>query len=301
MSFKKTFTMYMSAFAVFAGLAFSTHAQSADADVQAARKLLPQRYRDSGVLAVSASTVYPPHSYLKTGSNEWIGYEIDLFNEIADILGVKAQYTQAPFQQLVAGVASGRADVALGDLGDNNLRQEQVDFIDHSALSFQISVSKDNPEKIHSVYDLCGRQLATIRGTTDVTKNALNKCESVGRKAPTYVAFPDETSKYQAVKSGRIPFIDLEQTDVARYLTANNISPEIEYINAPEFGNLYVGFIVNKRNKDLSDALLAALKIMFADGKYSSILAKWNLSDHAIPTPGIDIGSKASNWKQPKS
>ncbi len=88
---------------------------------EAARALLPAKYRDAGVIKVQASTVYAPHSYFKPGTTEWAGYEIDLFNEVADILGVKVEYTEAPFQQLIAGMKSGRADLSLGDLGDNSV------------------------------------------------------------------------------------------------------------------------------------------------------------------------------------
>src|SRR4051812_22735461 len=96
--------------------------------VQAARALVPAKYRTAGVLRISASTVYAPHSFFKEGTKEWTGYEIDLFNEVSKILDLKFEYTEAPFAQLIAGVKSGRADLSMGDLGDNDLRREQVDF-----------------------------------------------------------------------------------------------------------------------------------------------------------------------------
>src|SRR5690606_29174434 len=127
--------------------------------VEAARALLPAKYREAGVIKVQASTVYAPHSYFKPGTTEWAGYEIDLFNEVAEVLGVKVEYTEAPFQQLIAGVKSGRADLSLGDLGDNSIRREQVDFIDHSQLTFNLHINESDKETIKSVYDICGREL----------------------------------------------------------------------------------------------------------------------------------------------
>jgi polar amino acid transport system substrate-binding protein len=276
-------------------------ASAAEGDRQAARKLLPAQYRDAGVLKVAASVVYPPHSYLKEGTNEWTGYEIDLFNAIAEVLGVKVEYSQAPFQQLVAGVASGRSDVALGDLGDNDLRQEKVDFIDHSQITFQLAVPAGNPEGIKSVFDLCGRELGTVQGTTDVVKKALEKCEAKGLPAVKYISFPDETSRYQAQQSGRIPATSDQQTDTARYFKKNGIFKELDYVNAPEFGNLYIGYIVDKGNVGLGNALLAGLNTLIEDGTYAKILAKWDASDNALERAGINIGSEASNWKQPRS
>ncbi|BCG82207.1 transporter substrate-binding domain-containing protein [Mesorhizobium sp. 113-3-3] len=285
---------------VLAWGSFSATAMADDAERQAAQKLLPAQYRDAGVLKVAASVVYPPHSYLKEGTTEWTGYEIDLFNAIAAVLDVKVEYVQAPFQQLVAGVASGRSDVALGDLGDNDLRQEKVDFIDHSQITFQLSVPAGNPEHIKTVFDLCGRELGTVQGTTDVVKKALEKCESKGFPAPKFIAFPDETSRYQAQQSGRIPQTSDQQTDTARYFKKNGIFKELDYVAAPEFGNLYIGYIVNKGNAGLSNALLAGLEVLIRDGTYAKILAKWDASDNALKNAGINIGSEATNWKQPR-
>jgi polar amino acid transport system substrate-binding protein len=279
----------------------ASNAQTTESATQAARDLLPASYRQAGVIKVAASVVYPPHSYLKEGTTQWTGYEIDLFNAMADVLGVKVEYTQAPFQQLVAGVASGRADVALGDLGDNNLRQLKVDFIDNSQITFVLSVPAGNPDHIKTVFDLCGRTLGTVQGTTDVVKKALNNCAAHGRPEPHYISFPDETSRYEAQQSGRIPQTSDQQTDTARYFVKNGVFKQLDYVNAPEFGNLYIGYIVKKGNTGLENALLAALNVLIADGSYAKILANWDVPDNALKQTGINIGDQATDWLQPHS
>lgn len=190
----------------------------------AARALLPEKYREAGIIKVQASTVYAPHSYFKPGTTEWAGYEIDLFDEVAAILGVRVEYTEAPFQQLIAGIKSGRADLSLGDLGDNSLRREQVDFIDHSQLTFNLLIDESNKDTIKSVFDLCGREVGLVQGTTNIISKALAQCEPKGLQPTKFIEFPDATAKDQAIQSGRLPRVDIQATAVGRYRQANGLS-----------------------------------------------------------------------------
>lgn len=278
---------------------FAAPSMAQDA-AEAVKSLLPAKYRDAGVIKVQASTVYAPHSYFKPGITEWAGYEIDLFNEVANILGVKVEYTEAPFQQLIAGVKSGRADLSLGDLGDNSLRREQVDFIDHSQLTFNLLIDEANKESIKSVFDLCGREIGIVQGTTNVISKALEQCEAKGLQPAKIVEFPDATAKDQAIQSGRLPRVDIQATAVGRYREANGLSQGLVLVPAPEIGNLYIGFIVDKGNAGLAEAVRAALQVLWDNGKYSEILARHLIPDLEIKAPGINIGEEASNWQQAK-
>lgn len=271
-----------------------------DAAVAAARALLPASIRDAGVIKVGASTVYAPHSFFKEGTTEFTGYEIELFNEVATILGVTPEYTEAPFQQLIAGVKSGRSDVSLGDLGDNDLRREEVDFIDHTRLTFQLLIDDAEKENIKTVFDLCGRELGLVQGTTNIISKALAQCETKGLKPAAFIEFPDATAKDQAIQSGRLPRADISATAVGRYREAAGLNPGQTLIPAPELGDLYIGFIVNKGQTELASAIEAALKILFENGRYTEILAAYHISDLNLDAPGVNIGQNASNWVQPK-
>ena len=290
-----------------AGLAFAlalpllaAPAFAQDAAAEAARALLPAAIRDAGTLNVGASTVYAPHSFFKEGTTEFTGYEIDLFNEVSAILGLTPTYTEAPFQQLIAGVKSGRSDVSLGDLGDNDLRREEVDFIDHTRLTFQLLIDEAEKDNIKTVFDLCGRELGVVQGTTNIIFKALSQCEAKGLQPATFTEFPDATAKDQAIQSGRLPRADISATAVGRYREAAGLLTGQILIPAPELGDLYIGFIVDKGDTDLANAVNAALEILFENGRYAEILAAYNISDLSLDAPGVNIGQNASNWVQPK-
>ena len=67
-----------------------------------ARDLLPAGPRVKGTITAAVSTAYAPHSFFKEGTTEFVGYEIEIFDDVAEILGLDVEYAEAPFQQLVA-------------------------------------------------------------------------------------------------------------------------------------------------------------------------------------------------------
>jgi len=267
---------------------------------QAARDLLPDEIAESGEITAAVSSVFAPNSFLKDGTTEFTGYEVEIFDRVVEVLGLEPEYTEAPFQQLVVGVESGRSDVAFGNLGDNDVRQPAVDFIDHLDLTFQFAVPKGNPEGVKDVWGLCGSELGSVQGTTSILEQQLSKCADKGLPKVKFVEFPDQPSKDQAIASGRLPNIDIKATPIARYLEAEGLAPDVEYLDAPDLGNLYLGIIVKKGDTELAEALQAALQVTFDDGTHQEILDKWNVGDLTIPAPGINIGAEASNFVQPK-
>ena len=58
--------------------------------------------------------------------------------------------------------------------------------------------------------------------------------------------------------------------------------------------------VVAKDNMQLAEALLAALKAVQAEGVYSKVMAKWNISPLEIEEPGINLAaSKPLPYPEP--
>ena len=52
----------------------------------------------------------------------------------------------------------------------------------------------------------------------------------------------------------------------------------------------FTGIGVSKENKELRDAIQAALQSMIADGSYQAILKKWDLSVGAVDNIAVNKG-----------
>lgn len=99
---------------------------------------------DRGELRIAVQSDTPPYAYKE---NEHLtGFEIELGQAIAKELDVRAQFVEAPADQLLPGVQSGKFDIALDQLDAKQTLDGQLDIsqpygVDARVIPFQ----KDNP------------------------------------------------------------------------------------------------------------------------------------------------------------
>lgn len=255
------------------GLALSMTAGSAWAET-ALTKLLPQSIQDTRTLNVIASSSgSPPMSFVGADARTLEGLEIDLTNAVAEALGVKIEFMQGTFDSLIPAIAAGRADFAVGSIGDLKSRQEQVDFVDYVKAGVGMAVLKGNPKGITDVASLCGKTVAVVRGTFQEKELAeqQEKCKAQGSTLDVQT-FSETNAAVLALRSERA---DAWSGDSAPVGYAISQAPEVMELAGELRILALLGYAVGKDNTQLRDALKAALDELHSNGKYQEIFAKW--------------------------
>ena len=80
--------MRLSYFLGIAALAAVTSAQAAE---------LPAEIKQAGALKLTVNSTYAPMEYRDPATNELVGLDIDLANELAKRLGLKIVWSETPF------------------------------------------------------------------------------------------------------------------------------------------------------------------------------------------------------------
>lgn len=250
----------------------STFAVQAHAETKLT-KLLPQSIRDSGALRVIASPGSPPMLYVGKDANTVEGMEMDLTYAVADALGVKLSITNGTFDSLIPSIAAGRADVAVGSIGDLKAREAQVDFIDYVKAGVGMAMLKGNGAGVKNLASLCGKKVAVVRGSFQERELATQqaKCQATGSQLEIQT-FTDDSGAVLALRSGRA---DVWSGDTAAVgYAVKQFSNTLEAVGEMRTIAL-LGYAVGKRNVQLRDAVKAALDELQANGKYQQILDKW--------------------------
>jgi polar amino acid transport system substrate-binding protein len=114
------------------------------------------KIQESGVVVVGTSADYPPYEYVDE-SGAYAGFDIELMTEIANRMDVDLEWTDMPFDSLVAAVQEGKIDMSISCFNYTEERDEKVDFSDAyytSEDAFLVSEDFDatitNPEDIAS-------------------------------------------------------------------------------------------------------------------------------------------------------
>lgn len=227
--------------------------------------------------------------YFDTDNKTVIGFDADLGKALGEVLGVKFEFSNTNFDGIIGGLKAGRYDLSLTSMIDKKERQADVDFIDYLNSGVTFLTVKGNPEKLAEESDLCGKTVAVEKSATgDIVADEISaQCVKDGQPALKETPFPDQASAVQSLKAGRADAV------LALDLTlAFNVKqdPESFEVPAKPFGVLPVGIPVPKTNPELRDAVQAALLKVQESGTYDAILAKWNLTDQALPGAPLNTG-----------
>ncbi len=263
---------------------------SADA---ALADMLPANIRDAGVLNVGVAPGFYPNAYFPEGSDKLAGVDPDLLAAVAEKLGVKVNWITADFPSLVVGVASGKFDIAMGDISDTPVREEQVTFVDYLLSYRMVYTQAANPHNISGErLSLCGLsapyQSATITG--DVMDAISKECEAAGKKPIDIIPVSNHDAIQLAVDSGRADFGMTAGSEGAGF--DKQAPGKYKHWKLDGSPMIPSGIATPRDATDLQQALLAGLKAVQADGTYAALLKKYTLEEGTLDEFGINLGSK---------
>ena len=141
------------------------------ADIQAAdNSPVLSRIVDSGTFRVGMSGTQPPFTVIsKTGA--LIGYEVDLANVLANAMGVKVEFVQKPFGELLSALEKGEIDAIMSGMTMTPKRNLKAAFV--------------------GPYIVSGKSILTKSSTLA----ALNDAEEIDSSSITIVALKGSTSE----------------------------------------------------------------------------------------------------------
>src|SRR6201984_985916 len=108
---------------------------------------LPEQIKQAGTLRLTVNSTYAPMEYRDPASNELVGLDIDLANELAKRLGVKIVWSETAFAELIPSLQTKRADFIISGISDRASRRETADFVDYLTTGPQFFVLAENAAK----------------------------------------------------------------------------------------------------------------------------------------------------------
>src|SRR6202000_2969566 len=197
--------LFILGLALLPGLCMPVEVRAAPAACAA----LKDKYPDwKGKTLVNAINPHTP-GYEAIDPNDpdkYIGFDIDLGEEIGDCLGFKLTYKAVTFAALLTTLASGQADIVISDIYSTDERAKAADFITYSKVFDGVLVAKGNPKKIDGInMSMCGAAAAENTGFVEVplVQDLMPKCKAAGKDEPTLQLYDNNPNCIQAILSGR--------------------------------------------------------------------------------------------------
>src|ERR671937_1045580 len=166
--------------------------------------MVPAKYK-SKTLVVAADATYAPNEFIGSNGKTVVGWDPELTQALAKVMGVKAKVVNATFATIIPGLQSGKYDLGMSSFSDTKEREKVVDFVTYFSAGTSFYDKASGGPTINSLADLCGHSVAVERGTTqaDDATAQNKKCKSKGKSAVKVLVFPDQNAANLALSSGR--------------------------------------------------------------------------------------------------
>lgn len=222
-------------------------------------------------LEVAVSEQMPPYSYYEDNTNDIIGFDIDIADEIAKRLNKELYIEVFDFNRIIPTVASKQVDFGMASMNIVPERQQMVDFtIPYNISRGRFVVVGKIGKKINSIADIKKQHLAIgIRNGT-VYPPILKKV--YGFTDDDLKIYPNQGDMRIALQRGNIKVAVSDYG--AMYTLKTRYGMDIKFIGKP-VTEAPCGLTVNKQNKQMLDELNMVLQDMIKDGTYQEIAIKW--------------------------
>ena len=257
---------------------------SASADTGLADKV-PADIKSAGKLIIGTDSTYAPSEFLDADGKTVVGFDVDLFNAVAQKLGLTTDWQSATFDSIIPGVGTKKYNVGVSSFTVNADRMKEATMVSYFQAGTQWAAKTG---ATINADDACGKKIAVQTATvqvTDVTARS-KKCTDGGKAKITIDQYQAQSDATNAVVTGKDDAM-LADSPVCAYAVKKTngqlaLAGDI-YDSAP------YGYVLPKDQADtMGAAIQGALKALIDDGTYKTILAKWGVEAGGITDPTVN-------------
>jgi polar amino acid transport system substrate-binding protein len=242
------------------------------------------RFVEAGVLTVAVAPFAAPIASYATDARSIVGSDPDYALLVADALGLKLVFVPVAWPDWPLGLASGKYDAVISNVGVTEQRKQKFDFTTYrlGLHAFYVPVAS-SIQSIREPKDIAGLRVITGSGTIQerilLEWNKQNVAQ--GLKETSLQYFDDLDTASLALLSNRADAIFNPHAPLAYAAATQGKIRLVGTVNAGWPLRADVA-IASRKGAGLADALTEATNGLIAGGQYQAALARWGLEAEAI-------------------
>ena len=252
--------------------------------------LVPSAYKGT-TLQVATDATYPPDESMSGTTMQ--GFDVDLMAAIATTLGVKYKENNVTFDDIIAGIKSGKYVIGNSSFTDEKSREKSVNFVDYFQAGEGVYALSTSKVTFKGLSSFCGLKVAVETGTTEQSDATTQAKKCPANKKETVRAFSTQTEANTAVLSGQanVGFVDSQVAGYIVSLAGGKFKLVGSAIEVAPYG---IATPKTTAGLGLAKAIQAAVKTLIANGTYHAILAKYGVTAGALSAGKIVLNGAIS-------
>lgn len=251
--------------------------------VDAIAAQVPPSIAQSGRLKVGVNVPYAPNEF-KDEDGNIVGFDVDLMNAVAAVLGVWAEFIQSDFDKIIPAVQAGTYNLGMSSFTDTLERQKSVDFVDYYLAGVQWA--QQTGEQVDP-NDACGLRVGVQTTTYEDIDEVPAKsaaCVAAGKAPIVKVKYDSQDDVSNALILGRIDAMSADSPVTAYAIKRSDGRLEDA---GEQFDSAPYGWPVAK-GSTLAPVLQQALQHLIDSGAYQQIADNWGVGSGTVTTAQIN-------------
>ncbi len=221
-------------------------------------------------IVFASDCTWPPMEMVDEASKQCKGFGPDLVNAIAKAAGFEVKIENTAWDGIFAGLAAGKYQAISSSVSITDERKQTMDFSD-PYFEVQQGVVTQKDATVASMADLKGKTIgAQINTTGHFTAKKVEGAKEVKGYDEVGLAMKD-------LANGRLDAVICDDAVAADYALTNpdySKTLALAFLIKPDAPE-YLGFAVQKGDKETLDLINKGLAAVKASGEYDKIYATW--------------------------
>ncbi|MDS7594699.1 ABC transporter substrate-binding protein [Agrobacterium tumefaciens] len=243
------------------------------------------KFVSPGKFTVAVSPGGPPLATYATDAKTVVGADPDYALAIADSLGLDLELVSVAWADWPLGLASGKYDAVISNVGVTEQRKEKFDFSTYRQGLHGFFVKSDSGiASIQQPKDAAGLRIIVGAGTNQerILLKWSDENVAAGLKPIELQYYDDEATRFVALAAGRADVIVQPHAQLVFIAARDKNIKRVGTLSAgwPECSDVA---ITTRKGSGLAHALTLATNDLIKSGAYAKILDRWKLSEEALP------------------
>lgn len=224
--------------------------------------------QSKGKVVIAMNPEFAPFEYqtLVDGKNTIVGSDVKLAEAIAEELGVEVELSQMSFENVLASLQSGKADLAISGISQTEERSKVYDFSEpyYTAVN-KVIVKKSDLDKYTSTDSLKGKSVGAQKGTVQETLVQEELTDS------SLVSLTKNGNLITDLKSGQLDAVVFEEPIAKGYVEKNSDLAIADISFSQESSDSYA-VAMKKGSTELKEVVDKVIKKLKAEGKIEEFI-----------------------------
>lgn len=223
-------------------------------------------------VVVGTDATYPPMESVDAQSNQIVGFDVDLMNEIGKLANFTPEFQNTGFDTIFAALQSKQFDAVMSSVTITDERKKIVAFTDPYITVGQVIVTQNDNTTITGAEQLASAQVGVQTGTTgeEAARTEANVPDSNLRRYQTIdLAFAD-------LANDTIDAVVVDSVPAADYSRQPQYEGKIKIVGEP-FTTEDYGIAVQQGDTELLNAMNAGIAQLKQNGTIDQLKQKYNI------------------------